>query len=571
MFREVEAIAHETALIATISVALALALVCGFVATRLGLPALVGYLLAGFLVGPSTPGFVADTALAPQLAEIGVILLMFGVGIHFSWRDLLAMRKSALPGAVAKSAVITALAVLITGLWGWSLTAGVVFGFALSVASTVVLLRALMDGDLLDSRPGRVVVAWLIVEDLLSVLVLVFLPALSTDGGVDATLGVNFLLTIVKLGLLVGGTIFVGMRVVPWLLVHIARTGSRELFTLSVLALAFGLAFGSATFAGVSMALGAFLAGLIMGESDLSHRAAEEALPMRDAFSVLFFISVGMLFDPVLVAAHPFQLLAVVLIVVVAKPLVAFPLALLFGQPTRTGLVVGAGLAQIGEFSFILAEMGTALGLLPEEGRSLILAAAIVSITVNAGLFRTIEPLEAWLRRRHGERPAEPTQAVPQGAGVEEPPILAGHAVLCGYGRVGRLVAATFAQQAVPYLVVEQDRGTVEKLREQGHHTLHGDAAAPAVLERMNLKAARLLVLAIVDPIAIRQIAQFAREQQPGLPIVARTHSEEEWMYLSDGRVDQAVLGEHELARTMARAALGHLSTGKPGTQAGVA
>ncbi|MCC6238472.1 MAG: cation:proton antiporter, partial [Dehalococcoidia bacterium] len=490
--------------------ALLFAFGCGFAATRVGLPAVVGYLVAGVIVGPFTPGFVADRDLAPQLAEIGVILLMFGVGIHFSLRELLVMRKVAVPGAIVQSATATALAVLVTSYWGWDFRAGLVLGFAVSVASTVVLLRALIDRNLIDSAQGRIAVGWLVVEDLFTVIALVFLPVLAAGEPTSlGSLAGTIALTLAKVTVLVVGTVFIGARVVPWALVQVSRTGSRELFTLSVLAVAFGVAFGSAEVFGVSMALGAFLGGLVVGESELSHRAAEEALPMRDAFAVLFFVSVGMLFDPSLLAQAPLQLVAIVAIIVIAKPIAAFAFVAVLGHPTRTGLVVAAGLAQIGEFSFILAELGDDLDLITPEAHGLILAAAIVSITLNPLLFAMIEPLEAWFRRRLETRRGAP-EVVEGGDADGVPP--AGHVILCGYGRVGRLVAAALEHQRVPYVVVEQDRDTVDKLRTSGIPVVQGDAAERALQEGvLHLEGARLLVLAIPDPIATRQIADSAR------------------------------------------------------------
>jgi CPA2 family monovalent cation:H+ antiporter-2 len=561
---------HETALIATISIALAFAFVGGFVATRLRLPAIVGYLLAGVAVGPFTPGFVADLELAPQLAEIGVILLMFGVGIHFSLRDLLAVRAVAVPGAVGQSAAATAVAAALALWWDWSLEAGLVLGLAISVASTVVLLRALLERDVLDSIHGRIAVGWLLVEDLFTVLALVLLPALAvqsateTPGGLAAPVaGRNLLvalgLTLGKVAFLVVLMLFVGARVVPWLLVQVSRTGSRELFTLAVLAVALGVAFGSAVLFGVSFALGAFLAGMVVGESDLSHQAAEDALPLRDAFAVLFFVSVGMLFDPSFLLASPGRVLAVLLMIVVAKPLVAFLLVAALGYPVRTGLIVAAGLAQIGEFSFILAELGRSLGLLPDEGHSLILAGALLSITLNPLLFRAIEPIESRLERHPralGLLQWRAAPVEPDAGRADKPP--RGHAVLCGYGRAGRPIAEALEAHGVPYLVVEQDRHEVEQLRRRGITALHGDAADNTLVAHMGLADARLLVIAIPDPIATRHLVEEARRQKSDMAIVARTHSEEERAHLSEQQVD-AVLAERELALAMARRALEHI------------
>jgi CPA2 family monovalent cation:H+ antiporter-2 len=543
----------------------------------LRLPAIVGYLLAGVAVGPFTPGFIADRELAPQLAEIGVILLMFGVGIHFSLRDLMAVRSIALPGAIGQSAGAVALAVGLAVWWGWSPGAGLVLGLAISVASTVVLLRALMEANVLDSTPGRVAVGWLIVEDLFTVLALVLLPAVALQlgggpiGG-DATavaarsLPVELALTLVRVAVLVVLILLVGTRVVPWLLVQVARTGSRELFTLAVLAVALGIAYGSAMFFGVSFALGAFLAGLVVGESDLSHQAAADNLPLRDAFSVLFFVSVGMLFDPGYLVANPGGVLAVLLLIVVAKPVLAFLLVALLGHPVRTGLIVAAGLAQIGEFSFILAEVGRTLGLLPDEGYSLILAGALLSITLNPLLFRVIDPLEAGLRRRaEADRPAQPAASddlaptgLPTGPGLQD------HAVLCGYGRVGQQIGRALERYGVPFVIVELDRGRVDELHERGIAAVHGDAADRTVLEQVNFTQARLLVVAITDPIAARQIVEVARRVHPDLQIIARTHSEEERVYLTS-RVSEAILGERELARAMIRATVRQLGLASAG------
>jgi len=392
---------HETGLIATMSVALGLAFLGGLVAVRLHLPAIVGYLLAGVVVGPFTPGFVADAELAPQLAEIGVILLMFGGGAHFSIRDLISVRIVAIPGALVQIAVATALATLVALWWGWTIEAGLVLGLAISVASTVVLLRALMERDLLTSQHGRVAIGWLVVEDLVIVLTLILLPALAAaPGGEDRSLtGLALAAGIAagKVALLCGAMLLVGTRIVPWLLEYSAQTGSRELFTLAVLAVALGVAFCSAVIFGVSLALGAFLAGVVVGESDVGRRAADDAMPLRDAFAVLFFVSVGMLFDPWLLVRQPVQVLTILAIVVIAKPLTAFLLVRALGYPVRTGLIVGVGLAQVGELSFILGEAGRHLGLLPDEGYSLILVGALLSITLNPLLFGALDRLERWL------------------------------------------------------------------------------------------------------------------------------------------------------------------------------
>ena len=386
---------HETALISTIAVCLALAFVGGYVAFRLRLPPLVGYLLAGIVVGPFTPGFVADTKLAPELAEIGVILLMFGVGMHFSVRDLLAVRAVAIPGAVAQIIVATALGLGLAHLWGWSAGGGIVFGLALSVASTVVLMKALESRRGAGTTEGRIAVGWLIVEDLLMVLVLVLLPVLSGSGsdasrtassGLIATLGI----TLGKLAVFVAAMFIVGARLFPWILHHVSRTGSRELFTLGVIALSLGVAYFSAHLFGVSFALGAFCAGILVNGSHLSDRAAADIKPFEDAFSALFFVAVGMLFDPAILVQEPLRVLMVLGVIVAGKSLAAFGVVLLLKQPVRTALTVSAALAQIGEFSFILIGLGVALGLLPKEGQSLVLAGSLLSIAMNPLVFRLV-------------------------------------------------------------------------------------------------------------------------------------------------------------------------------------
>lgn len=555
---------HESGLIATITVALAVAFVGGFVATRLHLPSIVGYLLAGVAVGPFTPGFIADSHLAPELAEIGVILLMFGVGIHFSLRDLLAVRAIAIPGAVGQIAIATALGTGVALMWGWTLGAGLVLGLALSVASTVVLVRALMDRGLLDSTHGRVAVGWLIVEDLFTVLALVLLPVLALSLGGDHvdgqgaapgawSLALALAATLGKVALFGLFVFLVAARVVPWLLVQVARAGSRELFTLAVLAIALGIAFGSAMLFGVSLALGAFVAGVVVGESDLSHQAAADALPFRDAFAVLFFVSVGMLFDPSILQQMPGPMLTVLAVIVVGKPLSALLIVFAFGHPIRTGLTVAAGLGQIGEFSFILAELGRALGLLPREAYNLVIAGALLSIALNPVLFRAATAMEAMLRGRprltaflEGRRGALSNLPDPAHEALR------GHTVLCGYGRVGSIIGQALSRRGFRYVVIEQNRRLVEELQRQGVLALYGDAGNAALLDQVNLGRARILVVAIPDPPATRQIVAYARRLNPRLDIVARTHSQEEWRYLRDGRAVVAFLGERELAIEMA-------------------
>ncbi|HZH06817.1 MAG TPA: YbaL family putative K(+) efflux transporter [Lautropia sp.] len=555
---------HSTALITTIAVGLGLALVLGFIAVRLKLPALVGYLVAGILVGPSTPGFVADVGLAGQLAEIGVMLLMFGVGLHFSVDDLLSVRRIALPGAVVQIVVATAMGVAVALAWGWSLGAGIVFGLALSVASTVVLLRALENHGLLESVNGKIAVGWLVVEDLVMVLVLVMLPALSgIQLEVDLRahpqdlmeLASTLMVTLGQVLVFVALMLVVGRRLFPWLLWQVARTGSRELFTLCVIAAAVGLAYGSAALFGVSFALGAFFAGMVLRESDLSYRAAAESLPLRDAFSVLFFISVGMLFDPSVVLEQPTHLLIVVMIIIFGKSLAAFFLVLAFRYPLNTALTVSASLAQIGEFSFILAGLGVVLKVLPAEGHSLVLAGALVSIALNPLMFKALGPIETWIRShpritRALERQGDPLAELPVSVA---PHHVTHHVVVVGYGRVGRRIVEALAEKGYGFVVAEQNREVVERLRQRGDHAVAGDASDPAVLIQAHVARARMLVIAIPDPFHVRQMISVARTLNPDIEIAVRTHSEEEATMLRKENAGTVFLGEHELALAMTR------------------
>jgi len=528
---------HSVSLITTIAAAFGLALIFGFVAVRLKLPALVGYLIAGILLGPATPGFVANVELSRQLAEIGVMLLMFGVGLHFSFDDLLAVRRIALPGAIAQMAVATALGMVITSFWGWSFGAGIVFGLALSVASTVVVLRTLEDRGVLDSINGRITVGWLVVEDLVMVLVLVLLPSLSawlggnasglTEGAPDRELLKTLGFTLGQVAVFVVLMLVVGRRLFPWIL-WVARTGSRELFTLCVVAAAVGIAYGSAELFGVSFALGAFFAGMIMRESDLSYRAAEESLPLRDAFAVLFFVSVGMLFDPEILIREPFRVLVVVAIIVFGNSLAAFLLVLAFRYPLNTALTVSASLAQIGEFSFILASLGVTLELLPTEGQSLILAGALISIALNPLVFQVLEPAQARIRSRSNlaralERSDDPLAELPMTVDQNR---LTGHIVLVGYGRVGRRIGEALIERDVPIVVAEQNREVVELLRERGIPAVSGDASEPAVLIQAHIARAQMLVIATPNTFGARKMIEIARTLKPDVETIVRTHSD---------------------------------------------
>ncbi len=555
---------HNTALIATVAAGLVLAFVFGLAASRLRLPPLVGYLLAGIAIGPYTQGFVADAALAQQLAEIGVILLMFGVGIHFSVSDLLAVRRIALPGAAVQIALATALGAAVAHLWGWSWGSGIVFGLCLSVASTVVLLRAVEDRGLLGSIDGRIAVGWLVVEDLVTVLVLVLLPALAVPLGGNGnaasggSLGVTIGLTLAKVGAFVALMLVVGRRAVPWLLERVARTGSRELFTLSVLAVAIGIAVGASVLFGVSFALGAFFAGMVVNGSDLSHEAAADALPLQDAFSVLFFVAVGMLFDPGILVRQPLEVLAVVLIVIIGKSVGAFAIVLAFRYPVHTALTISASLAQVGEFSFILASLGVALGLLPVEGQSLIVAGALLSISLNPVAFAGAARLGRWIGgrprllaalERASATPGEPSQPPDEAT-------LRNHAIIVGYGRVGSTIGKTLGDAGVPFVAVEQDRVTFERLRDRGLPVLYGNATRAGVLHLAHPERARLIVVTTPDPFQARAVVDLARKANPAIEVVVGTHSDEEQAYLEGQGVVTAVMGERELARAMARRAL---------------
>ncbi len=559
---------HNITLITTIAWAFGLALLFGFIAERIKLPALVGYLLAGIVIGPATPGFVADIGIASQLSEIGIMLLMFGVGLHFSINDLLAVKRIAVPGAVVQMSLATVLGAALAQSWGWTFGEGLIFGLSLSCASTVVLLKALEARGILDSMNGKIAVGWLVVEDLATVLVLVLMPPLAgvlggTVGAENAApLWQTISLTIVQVSVFILLMLVAGKRILPWLLWHVAKTGSRELFTLSVVAVAIGIAYGASALFNVSFALGAFFAGMVMRESEFSHRAAEESLPLRDAFAVLFFVSVGMLFEPKILLDEPLQLLAVIAIIIIGKSLAAMGLVLAFRYPLNTALTIAASLAQIGEFSFILAGLGMALGILPAAGMSLILAGAFISIALNPLVFSAIKPLRLWALKhsrlaRNLESRSDPFAELPMST---ERKYLEGQVVLVGYGRVGRRIAEALTERGIPYVVAEQNREVVEKLRKSGIPAVSGNAADPSVLIQAHITNAALLVIATPDAMDVRKMAEIATTLQPGIEIVVRTHSEEESKLLHKDGIGTVFFGEEELAKGMTKHVLERFS-----------
>ncbi|TDU31423.1 Kef-type potassium/proton antiporter (CPA2 family) [Panacagrimonas perspica] len=543
---------HDLPLIGTVSMGLGIAFIAGLAASRVGLPPLVGYLLAGVVVGPFTPGIVADSSIASELAEIGVILLMFGVGTHFSIRDLWAVRRIALPGAVVQIAVATGLGVLAARVWGWSIGAALVFGLALSVASTVVMLRALQERGLVDSVKGRIAVGWLVVEDLVMVLALILLPAFAgflggTPGhapGVGESLAVTVALTFLKIAIFFALMYVIGLRLFPWLSAQLTRSGSAELATLFVTAVAISLAYGAAVGFGVSFALGAFLAGVVVNEAGLTHRFSSQVQVLEHVFAVLFFVSVGMLLDPAILWTEPLKVLMVLAIIMIGKTLAAMALVLLLRHPLRTALTVSASLAQIGEFSFILAGLGLSLGLLPPEGRDLILAGAILSITLNPVVFR----LSDWIASRQADDvPATPVTS------ADSLLVETRQVVLVGYGRVGRTVGKDLAKAGIPFTVVEQNRDTVERLRKRGIHVISGDASTADLITQAPLDRTRLVVLAIPNIHEARRVFDLIKAANPTIDIVVRADDEVESEYFRDNGALEVLIAENELGHAMSR------------------
>jgi CPA2 family monovalent cation:H+ antiporter-2 len=551
---------HSASLIATVAAAFGVALVLGFLAERIKVPALVGYLVAGIIIGPATPGFVADIRIASQLSEIGIMLLMFGVGLHFSPNDLLAVRRVAIPGAIVQMTTATALATLLGWSWGWSFGSALVFGLCLSCASTVVLLKSLETRGRLDSINGRIAVGWLVVQDFATVLVLILLPALAGVLGEHE----NAILDTDALWLSIGQTLLqvtgfialmmiVGRRALPWILWHVSRTGSRELFTLSVVATAIGIAYGASIVFSISFALGAFIAGSVMRESEFSHRAAEETLPLRDAFSVLFFVSVGMLIQPTIFIDQPLRTLGVIAIVIFGNAIAALLIIIALRYPLNTAIEIAVGLGQVGEFSIILAGLGFKLGLLPAEGMHLVLAGVLVSITLNSFLFSAVQPLRNWalqhskLARRLAQR-QDPYAELPMSTDRK---YLEGQVVLVGYGRVGRRISEVLDKNGIPYVIVEQSRELVETLRKNAKAAVSGNASDPAVLIQAHIAKAAMLVVATPDAMTFQQMADTARTLNPDIEIILRTHSEEESEWLRKEGVGLVFFGEEELAKGM--------------------
>ena len=546
---------HHTSLIAILCMGFVLAFLFGALAQRLKLSPLVGYLVAGIVAGPYTPGFVGDQALAPQLAEIGVILLMFGVGLHFSWRDLMSVKAIALPGAVAQITAATVLGWAMGHFWlGWSHGASIVFGLSLSCASTVVLLRAMEDHRLLETERGRIAVGWLIVEDLACVIALVLMPALAglmggeavdpasghaVEGGIWSTL----FITLAKVGAFMAVMLVVGRRVIPWILGRVAAMGSRELFTLCVLAIALGVAFGSAELFGVSFALGAFFAGMLLAESEFSHEAAEETLPLRDAFAVLFFVSVGMLFDPRFLLDHVLEVLAVVAIIVLGKSAAAYCIVRAFGKSDRTALTISASLAQIGEFSFILAALGVSLKILPESGHDLILSGALISIMLNPLIFNTLNKLLG--KRDANAKTIEPV------VDARLPEDVTGHALVIGYGRVGSELAKLLVKRGVALVVVEEDADRVAQARKDGLLAVRGNATSAAVLEDARARSAALAIVAVPQALEAAEVVSHLKTLAPAITVLARAHSEQGVALMLERGADAAVLAERELAYSL--------------------
>ena len=551
---------HDVDLIILLAVGFGLALIFGYLAVRLRLPPLIGYLIAGIIISPNTPGIVADIHLANQLAELGVMFLMFGVGMHFSLNDLLQVRRIALPGAILQIAVATLLGIGVSMIWGWSFGSALVFGLSLSCASTVVLLKALGDRGLLNSVNGKIAVGWLLVEDLVMVLVLVLLPATAAllggealTGSADDNIWLTLGITLLKVVGFIAFMLIIGKRLVPMIMQFVARLGSRELFTLTVVAAAVSIAFGAYKIFGVSMALGAFFAGMVVKESDFSHRAEEETLPLREIFAILFFVAVGMLFDPRILVEQPVHVLAVIAIIMVGKTIAAMALVLFFRYPINTALTVGASLAQIGEFSFILATLGVSLKLLSLEGQNLILAGALISITLNSFVFSAIEPVQRWIRERSHlarllERSGDPLAMLPDEVSQD---YLRDQVVIVGHGEVGRRITKQLMAEDIKVVIAEENREIVENLREKGIAAVSGMATDPGVLIQAHIQHARLLVLSPMDILDIHKIVDIAKTLNPEIQVLVCAESKEEAEVIRRDQIGEVYFAKEEMAKNM--------------------
>ncbi len=557
---------HNISLITTIAAAFIAALGLGFVAEKLKVPALVGYLVAGIMIGPGTPGYIADTDIASQLSEIGIMLLMFGVGLHFSPSELLSVKRVAVPGALIQMAVTTSVGAIIAWLWGWGFAPSFIFGLCLSCASTVVLLKSLEVRGELDTMGGRIAVGWLVVQDLVTVLALVLLPPFaaiigeSKEASAAVSIGATGMWwtvgrTLLLVGAFVALMFIVGKRVLPWLLWQVAKTGSRELFTLAVVTTAIGIALGAAAFFNVSFALGAFIAGTVMRESEFSHRAAEETLPLRDAFSVLFFVSIGMMVDPAVFLNEPVRIFFVVMVVMFVNFGSAVAIVIANRYPLSTALSIGASLGQIGEFSIILAGLALGLGLIQSEVMNLVLAGVLLSIAFNTLLFKSVEPIRRWVLSRSAvarrlDQRQDPTAALPMSTDRK---YLEGQLVLVGYGRVGKRIGQALLERGIPYVIVEQSRERVEALREEGFAAVSGNPGDPEVLIQAHIAKAAMLVIATPDTVHVRQMVETARLLNPTIEVIVRTHNEDESELLAADGFGKIFFGEDELAKGMVR------------------
>ncbi len=554
------AVHSDMPIVSTVAVGFTVAFICGLIASKLRLSPIVGYLVAGILIGPYTPGFVADIKIAEQLSEIGILLLMFGVGLHFSMRDLMDVRRISLPGAIVQITVATVLGALLASYWGWSIESGMMLGLALSTASTVVLIRALEEHNLLQSNNGNIAIGWLIVEDIVMVLALVMIPALAesralAEAGTAAdgkSVTMLLLLALGKIALFAGFMLIAGKRLLPWVLMTVARTRSRELFTLSVFAVAMGVAFGASQLFDVSIALGAFFAGMMIRESDLSHEAADKALPLQDAFAVLFFVAVGMLFNPAIIVEEPFFVLGVLSIILIGKTVAAALIVMLFRYPLKTALLVSASLAQIGEFSFILAGLGVIHGFLPEVGRDLILAGAIISISLNPVFFHISKVIYEWVQQ--SPRASKMFKTVEDDLSslkTGEKEALRELVILVGHGRVGRHISANIQSAHIDLVIVDAHRERIEDLRSKGFHAIAGDATHEETLREAALEDAIAIIVAVPNPYEARRIVEAARAIKSDIKILVRAQNDEEMEYFAEQNVDLAVMGPREVGRRM--------------------